>query len=311
VLRRLRRPAHLLLPVVLLLGVTACGSDSGGSDKTYEGLDAVTITGDFGKAPKVEWKGEMTASDVAVKTLEEGDGETVEKGDKVVTNLWIGNGYTQQKAYTTYDDGQPQTLTVDDQALSKPFFDALSGQKYGSRVAITASAQDLFGDAGNPQLQIGNKDTVLVILDLMEPFQTPKAVDVPQSKMPKLVLEKDVPVGFDFSGIPEPKADAELMRTVLKRGKGIEVTTDMTLKVHYLGEVYDGKKPFDENYSGDPASFALTSVVQGWTYGLSGMTVGSRVLLAIPPDLGYGAQEQPNIPANSTLYFVVNIVSAK
>ena len=41
------------------------------------------------------------------------------------------------------------------------------------------------------------------------------------------------------------------------------------------------------------------------------MKVGSRVLLAIPPDLGYGAQEQPNIPANSTLYFVVDIVSAK
>ena len=35
------------------------------------------------------------------------------------------------------------------------------------------------------------------------------------------------------------------------------------------------------------------------------------MLLQIPPELGYGAQEQENIPANSTLYFVVDIVSAK
>ena len=60
-----------------------------------------------------------------------------------------------------------------------------------------------------------------------------------------------------------------------------------------------------------PAEFALTEVVQGWTYGLDGLNVGSRVVLQIPPDLGYGAQEQPGIPANSTLYFVVDIVSAK
>jgi peptidylprolyl isomerase len=35
------------------------------------------------------------------------------------------------------------------------------------------------------------------------------------------------------------------------------------------------------------------------------------VLLAIPPELGYGDQAQPDIPANSTLYFVVDIVSAQ
>ncbi len=35
------------------------------------------------------------------------------------------------------------------------------------------------------------------------------------------------------------------------------------------------------------------------------------MLLQIPPELGYGAQAQENIPANSTLYFVVDIVSAK
>ena len=57
--------------------------------------------------------------------------------------------------------------------------------------------------------------------------------------------------------------------------------------------------------------FALNSVVKGWTYGLTGVKVGSRVLLQIPPELGYGAQAQSAIPANSTLYFVIDIKSAK
>jgi peptidylprolyl isomerase len=52
-------------------------------------------------------------------------------------------------------------------------------------------------------------------------------------------------------------------------------------------------------------------VVPGWTYGLTGLKVGTRVLLQIPPALGYGAQAQEGIPAESTLYFVVDIVSAK
>jgi peptidylprolyl isomerase len=145
----------------------------------------------------------------------------------------------------------------------------------------------------------------------MEPVAEPKAEDVPQARRPSPVLQDGDPVSLDFTGVPEPQADDGLLRHVIKVGKGIPVTKDMTVKVNYLGMVYQGEKPFDESYSKEPASFALTSVVPGWTYGLTGMTVGSRVELAIPPDLGYGAQEKTDIPANSTLYFVINIISAK
>ena len=45
-------------------------------------------------------------------------------------------------------------------------------------------------------------------------------------------------------------------------------------------------------------------------YRLAGQTVGSQVLLVIPPELGYGSQKQQSIPANSTLIFVVDILAA-
>lgn len=308
-LRRFRRPALLLLPAVLLASLTACGDDKGGAS-TYDGLDAVTITGDVGKEPEVAWKGEMKTDKIEATTITKGDGAVLEDGAQVVTHIWIGNGFTQKKSFSTYDTDQPETLTNDD-SISPIFVDAMKGATLGSRVAVTAPADKAFGEGGNPKLEIGNKDSVLVIVDLVELYAPPKTVDVPQSKLPALVILKGEPVGLDFKGLPKPKADGDLLRSIVKEGKGKTVTSSMTVTANYLGQVYGAMKPFDESYSKKPVPFALTGVIPGWTSGLSGVKVGSRVLLQIPPDLGYGAQEQANIPANSTLYFVVDIISAK
>ena len=44
--------------------------------------------------------------------------------------------------------------------------------------------------------------------------------------------------------------------------------------------------------------------------GSTGHTVGSQVLLVVPPSLGYGSEAKDKIPANSTLVFVVDILAA-
>jgi peptidylprolyl isomerase len=297
---------------VLATTLVSCGDDGGseGDTGSDDALHGITISGDFGKEPEVEWDGRLEVDEIDSTVVIEGDGAEVADGDQVNVNFWIGNGYTQEKAYSSYDGGQPETITVGDE-LTETFKEALRGHPLGSRVAVTAPAADTFGEAGNSQLQIGNKDSVLVIADLMELYEPPTPVEVPASKMPKIVEKKGEPVSLDFTGLPKPKADDDLQRTVVTEGPGETVTTDMTLKVDYLGQVYQGKKPFDESFSKEPAEFALTGVIKGWTYGLNGVKVGSRVLLAIPPELGYGDQEQANIPANSTLYFVVDIISAQ
>ncbi|MEP9365096.1 FKBP-type peptidyl-prolyl cis-trans isomerase [Nocardioides sp. CN2-186] len=316
--RRLRRLPILLLPLVMMTALSACGSDDGSSSDgssssssaSTDDLHGISITGDVGKEPTVTWDGKLDVDKTETSVVTAGDGDTVAEGDQVNAHLWIGNGTTQKKAYSTYDAGKPETVTASDQ-LAPVFKDAILGQKIGSRVAVTTTAADAFGESGNPQLGIGNQDTVLIIVDIIDQYTPPKPKDVPSSQLPSLKIEKGDPVGFDFSGIDEPKADGDLLRSVIKEGTGETVTTDMTIKADYLGAVYGAKKPFDESYSKDPVEFALTDVVQGWTYGLSGLKVGSRVILQIPPSLGYGDQAQTNIPAGSTLYFVVDIVSAK
>lgn len=304
-------PARMMaLALVLGLSLTACGNDSGGDATTKGGLDSVKVSGDFGKEPTVSWGGQMSVSSTTTKVLSQGDGAEVKDGDQVDVNIWIGNGYSQEKAYSSYD-AQPQTLTVDSKNLSKVFLSALEGHTIGSRVEVAAPASAAFGSQGNPQLGIGNQDSVLVIVDIIGEHKIPKPKDVSASKLPSLVEKKGEPTGFDFSHVAKPSADGDLLRAVLKQGTGPTVTTDMTITADYLGEVYGGKKPFDESYSKKPVAFPLTQVVQGWTYGLSGLKVGSRVLLQIPPSLGYGDQAQANIPAGSTLYFVIDIRKAK
>lgn len=317
--RRLRRLPSVLLPVVLAttLATTlvACGSDDssdGGSSSSSDSLHGITITGDLGSAPEVKWDGKLDVDKTETTVVTEGDGATIEDGDQVQVNLWIGNGFTQEQAYSSYDKGgQEETVTANDQ-LAPVFKDAVLGQTIGSRVAVTATGADAFGDAGNTSIGIAPTDTVLIVVDLMEEYIPPTPKDVPSAQLPGIVEKKGEPVSLDFKGVAEPKADGDLLRSVVKEGTGKTVTTDMTVTADYLGMVYGAKKPFDESYSKDPVPFALTQVVQGWTYGLEGLKVGSRVLLQIPPDLGYGADtSNPSIPPDSTLYFVVDIIDAK
>ena len=101
--------------------------------------------------------------------------------------------------------------------------------------------------------------------------------------------------------------DKVLVKT-LKQGDGAVVCPGATIKANYVGALWDGTV-FDSSYQkGQPIEFSLNQVVKGWTYGLAHTHVGDRVQLVIPASLGYGAQARGNIPANSTLVFVVDIV---
>jgi peptidylprolyl isomerase len=309
------------LVALCALFLTACGGNNSSEDplesgKTYDRLDAVSISGDVGTAPEVKWKGRMTAGKVESETLKEGDGDPLKTNDNVLAHIWIGNGYAQQKAFSTYDEKKAEILTVDDQL--PPFLAAVKDAKLGSRIAITSSAKDAFGDAGNSQIGIANKDTVLVIVDLVS-----KVADKPEGAtseapdwMPKLKMKDGVPHAFDFTGTPEPTGD--LRKVQLIKGTGPRVEKGQTIAVRYLGQAFGGDKPFDENFgdtgTGQPTTFSIGTgaVIKGWDQGLDGMPVGSRVVLEVPPELGYGADGKPDsgIPKDATLVFVIDILGA-
>ena len=298
------------------LALTSCGNDDGGDEAAAASeISNVSVSGDPGTAPEVTFDGEVKADEITSEVLTEGDGEEVESGDSVLSHIWIGNGFTKKKAYSTYDDKAPQLLTVDEKQLSKVFIEGFEGHTIGSRVLVAAPADEAFGDQGNPQLGIGNKDTVVIVIDLLSGVaEGPEGNSADAPAWAPTIVEKDgVPSSLDFKKTPEPTK--KLRSATLIEGEGATVEKGQTIVVNYLGQTYGGKKPFDESYStGQPASFPIGTggVIQGWDQTLVGTTVGSRVVMAIPPDLGYGEQGNPQagIKGTDTLYFVVDVLAA-
>jgi peptidylprolyl isomerase len=93
-------------------------------------------------------------------------------------------------------------------------------------------------------------------------------------------------------------------------GHGKAATASSTVTVNYVGVLYKNGKEFDSSWKrGQPATFPLTGVIPGWTQGLPGMKVGGRRELIIPPSLAYKSQAQAGVPANSTLVFVIDLLS--
>lgn len=121
------------------------------------------------------------------------------------------------------------------------------------------------------------------------------------------VTGDDTPVIAAGKG-SEP-TDKVLVKT-LKQGDGALVCPGATVKVNYVGALWNGTV-FDSSYQkGQPIEFSLDRVVKGWGYGLAHTHVGDRVELVIPASLGYGSQAAGDIPANSTLVFVVDVLGA-
>ena len=125
--------------------------------------------------------------------------------------------------------------------------------------------------------------------------------------------------GIKVKGDKDPKVTFkapftidETRTKVITEGKGSALSNTATAVVHYKGVNGRTGKEFDESFShGEPVSFPLDQVVPGFSKGLAGQKVGSRVLIAMPGSDGYdssGGNPQAGIEVGDTLVFVVDIV---
>ncbi len=111
--------------------------------------------------------------------------------------------------------------------------------------------------------------------------------------------------------LPDGAPPAELHVEDLVTGDGPQARAGDSVTAHYVGVSWThGGRQFDASWDrGQPITFPLDGVIQGWAEGIPGMKVGGRRLLVIPPELGYGAASPtPAIAANDTLVFVVDLV---
>jgi peptidylprolyl isomerase len=111
---------------------------------------------------------------------------------------------------------------------------------------------------------------------------------------------------------PKPDLAGGLTVTDVTVGTGACVQPESTVSAKYTGKLADGTV-FDstDKNGGKAIDFPLSGVIKGGQQGMLGMKVGGKRTLVIPPELGYGAQEQSGIPANSTLTFDIELTAVK
>ena len=312
-----RSLAAVPLAALVLSVTTACGDDDGGDTTaatTSDAIDGLTVTGKFGAEPKVKVDG-LDVDEAQTGTIIAGDGAEVAKDDSVRFRFYAADGNNGQVVASNYSDAQPTKLALD---TPGPFNEYLVGSHIGDRVAVALPVKDLVGEDQAPPPGLKRKDDLVLVFDVIEEVEPPLAgpegdpVD-PPADAPAVVEEDGAVTGLDFTDAPA-KPPTKLQVIPLVEGEGAEVAEGDNLTVDYYGAVWGEKKAFDDSFSrGEPAEFALAKggLIEGWVEGLQGVKVGSRVMLVIPPDQGYGKQgSPPTIPGNATLVFVIDVLGA-
>jgi peptidylprolyl isomerase len=307
-LRRSRALALLAVPALLLAG---CGADS--ADAGSPALKPVEVTGKVGEKPTVKVDGPLDLTATSTRVVTAGTGAAVREGQKVVADFLVVNGRDGKELETSFGKA-PQLFTADPEKVLPGLAKAMIGEKTGTRILVGVPPEDAFGKEGNSQLGVGAEDTLLFVLDLrLVPLEKADGAAVaPKAGLPAVEVDD---AGASTITVPKTAAPTALVTQPLVTGDGPVVEKGQTLWAHYTGVVWKTGKKFDSSHDrGEPAGFPIGvgQVIPGWDRALVGQKVGSRVLLAIPPALGYGAQGQPEagIGGTDTLVFVVDILGA-
>ncbi|MGW1766640.1 FKBP-type peptidyl-prolyl cis-trans isomerase [Streptomyces sp. NPDC002073] len=312
----MRRLAGLLVVPLLLLSTAACGDDKGSdssSTSMKDGVPAITAGAKFGEKPTLA-KGEgEPPKKLKTVVISEGKGPALKKGDAADVN-YLGQTWDGTEPFdNSFDRKQPFQLTIGAGGVIKGWDQGLEGQKVGSRVELVIPPELGYGAQGSGE-KIKPNATLVFVVDIV------KAKTIPLSATGKTVPQddKNLPVvGTNTDGkapsvkVPAVDAPTKLVSNYVIEGTGPVVKATDTVVVKYVGKIWKGDKAFESTYEqGNTVNWPLDQLtVKGLKDGIAGKKAGSRVLLVLPPDQGFGDKAQGAIPAKSTLVFALDILA--
>ena len=218
--------------------------------------------------------------------------------DDVLAHLWIGNGFTQAEAFSTYDEKRAELLTVN--AQLPPF---LAGIK--RRQGRLPDRRHRLGGGG---VRPGRQRPARHRQQGLRPGHRRPGLEgarqargrrgrrTPTGCRPA-EFKKGVITGFDFEGVPEPTDELRRVHAVQgRRAAGRE------------GQTHRGALPRPGLRRREAlrrelraararrrrSAIGTGQVIKGWDQALVGVPVGSRMVIEVPPDLGYGEEGNPD-----------------
>lgn len=271
-------------------------------------LSAITVSGDEGKQPTVEGPWPWGIEETQVKVLTPGTGTVVPDGGQVQVKYVGVNGRTGEPFDNSYERGAPAVFGVDQ--VIPGFKKGLVGQKVGSQVLIGIPSKDGYGNSGQPGAGIQGGDTLLFVVEIVNaslPGPTGEPV-APAAGLPTVTDQGGTPK----VSVPGGTAPQKLVVQPLIKGPGRKITAKDNVTVNYLAVDYETGEELVTTYGATPQSGLLSDVIKGWQKGLEGQTVGSRVLLVVPPADGYpNGNTNPSIAPGRTLVYVIDLLFAE
>ena len=331
----MRRLAGAVLATTLLLAGCSGGGDDAGeasptpaptgsaaadapaevtaSPEDVAALEAVQVEGELGAAPTLTFDQPFEVTADVARVASEGEGDALEDGQEISMHYIAVSGADGSELGSTWSTDEPQTLTLGDETIVPSLGEALAGQNVGARILFARPGAPAVEATDEAPAQEAVPSTILAI-EIVGARTLPtraegEAVE-PAAGLPVVTLAEN---GEPTIEVPEGTAEpAELVVQPLIRGTGPVVEAGQNITVHYKGTLFDGTV-FDTSWSGAPfpTPIGQGQLIAGWDEGLVGQTVGSQVLLVVPPEKGYGAEGMGDIPADATLIFVVDILAAQ
>jgi FKBP-type peptidyl-prolyl cis-trans isomerase len=314
-----RFAAALLVPLAACAVLAGCGS-SGSS--AADANAAVKVSGTFDKTPSVTIPTQKATKNLVISTPIKGTGDALKSGNAALANVaiykWSGTSHTLVDS--TFGSG-PQMIPA--QMGLTGLTSALKGARIGSRIVAVLPPKYGYGASGQSQLQITGTDTLVWVIDLLQQFSSTQAATGSQvsnggGKLPTVTAKAgQAPV----ITIPKNTPPANLTVTTLIKGSGPKLASGDTVVAQYVGSIWRTGKVFSSTWpsaqqpAGLPFSFQLGGrVIAGWNKALVGVPVGSRVMIVIPPALGYGptgGQPSAGITKTDSLVFVIDVVGVQ
>ncbi|MFT4030052.1 MAG: FKBP-type peptidyl-prolyl cis-trans isomerase [Protaetiibacter sp.] len=274
--------------------------------------DAVSVTGDFGTLPTVDFDAPLEPDVTQVSVVSEGSGDEVPYPSVVSVDYSFYNGTTGEVIESTnYTPGEEAVFVLSDSTLLAGLLKTIECADIGSRVVGVSTSDDGFGDDGLDDYGISGGDSLVFVVDVVSAVNraSGEAQD-PVDGMPTVTLADDgtptvtIPDGYQLPTSTES--------AVLIQGAGEQVQATDTIYIQYQGVNAETGEIFDQTWDdGVPYGGSASGFITGFTNSLVGQSVGSQLLMVIPPADGYGEASDDNTSelAGQTLIFVVDILA--
>lgn len=319
----MRTTIALTAAAALLMSLAACSTSAPSGDcepRASSGNASATVTadGEFGADPKANFPTPLVPEGVQVSTLEVGEGETVYPGQYATVAMTFLDGTTGESLGQNYDETTPIVIRSGEGASKIGF--AVECQTVGSRVVVSMAGEDLWGMGNVNDTNVAADRSMVMVIDIRSVLlgKSYGAEQLPAQGLPAVVTAPDGTPGLT---VPALSAPTSVQVSVLKKADGAVVKAGDTVYLHLLRVDWNDPDSFKSTWEnfGNPSPFPLveydpetgTGIPTAIVNALVGQTVGSQVMVVLPPAYGFPEAALPEgVDVGDTLVYVFDILGS-